>query len=66
MREIVILESLPKGGVQVLGRTEDAELVRRVSAEVARLERRRLARLEGLRLVPAEPAEEEPEPAPTP
>jgi len=51
MREALLIESVIGGGVRVLGRSEDPEIVQRLAAELAVLDRRRLARLEGLRLV---------------
>ena len=53
MREAIIIESVLGGGVRILARSDDPEVVQRLAAELAVVERRRLARLESpVRLVP--------------
>jgi hypothetical protein len=46
MREALLIESVLGGGVRILARSDDPELVERLARELAALERRRLARLE--------------------
>ena len=53
MREALLIESVIGGGVRVLGRSEDPDLVQRLAADLAAITRRRLASLEApVRLVP--------------
>jgi hypothetical protein len=57
-RELVIVEADPAGGVRILARSQDTDLLARVSAELAAIERRRLTRLERpVRLVTGDPPE---------
>lgn len=51
MREALLVEHLPEGGVRILSRSDDPELIQHLAAELADRDRRRLARLEGPRLV---------------
>ena len=60
MREVLLIESLTGGGVRILGRSDDPEVVQRLAGELAALDRQRLARLEGLRLVSDRESDPEP------